>query len=148
MIRLSLIPEVQQGVRNLVMASQLDDIHGWYPLPVELSKDVTLWGHPRLFIQWFMSWFAPSHYWKDDRILSTWPLGTQFSEIGNKMRWFSFQKMKVKNIFLQSHSHIFQYMGKIICVEFQRYHLKFHTKCLTLKDTIFIQSWIFKNSYI
>ena len=34
--------------------------------------------------------------------------------------------------------HIFQCMGKIFCVEFQRYPLKFHTKYLThtLKDMI------------
>ena len=33
-------------------------------------------------------------------------------------------------------NHIFQCMGKIFCVEFQRVHLKFHTKFLahTLKD--------------
>ena len=37
--------------------------------------------------------------------------------------------------------HIFQCMGKIFCVEFQRYPLKFHTKYLshTLKDMIFVQ---------
>ena len=37
--------------------------------------------------------------------------------------------------------HIFQCMGKIFCVEFQRYPLKFHTKYLThtLKDMIFMQ---------
>ena len=37
--------------------------------------------------------------------------------------------------------HIFQCMGKIFCVEFQRYPLKFRTKYLThtLKDVIFIQ---------
>ena len=37
--------------------------------------------------------------------------------------------------------HIFQCMGKIFCVEFQRVPLKFHTKYLThtLKDMIFIQ---------
>ena len=36
--------------------------------------------------------------------------------------------------------HIFQCMGKIFCVEFQRYPLKFHTKYLTrtLKDVDFI----------
>ena len=35
--------------------------------------------------------------------------------------------------------HILQCMGKIFCVEFQRYPLKFHTKYLThtLKDTFF-----------
>ena len=36
--------------------------------------------------------------------------------------------------------HIFQCIGKIFCVEFQRYPLKFHPKYLThtLKDMIFI----------
>ena len=44
--------------------------------------------------------------------------------------------------------HIFQCMGKIFCEEFQRYPLKFHTKCHahTLKDTILIQHWNFKSS--
>ena len=39
--------------------------------------------------------------------------------------------------------YIFQYVGEIFCVEF-------HAKYLThaLKDTIFIQSWIFKSSEI
>ena len=44
--------------------------------------------------------------------------------------------------------HIFQCVGKIFCVEFQRYPLKFHTKNLThtLKDMTFIQHWKFKSS--
>ena len=44
--------------------------------------------------------------------------------------------------------YIFQCMGKIFCVEFQRYPLKFHTKYLThtLKDITFIQHWNFKSS--
>ena len=44
--------------------------------------------------------------------------------------------------------HIFQCMGKIFCVEFQRYPLKFHTKYLThtLQDMIFMQFWNFKSS--
>ena len=43
---------------------------------------------------------------------------------------------------------IFQCMGKIFCVEFQRYPLKFHTKYLshTLKDIDFIHRWRFKSS--
>ena len=43
---------------------------------------------------------------------------------------------------------IFQCMGKIFCVEFQRYPLKFHTKYLThtLKDMIFMQFWNLKSS--
>ena len=45
-------------------------------------------------------------------------------------------------------NHIFQYMGKIFCVEFQRVPLKFHTKYLThiLKDVDFIHKWKFKSS--
>ena len=45
-------------------------------------------------------------------------------------------------------SHIFQYMGKIFCVEFQRVPLKFHTKYLTytLKDVDSIHRWKFKSS--
>ena len=50
--------------------------------------------------------------------------------------------------------HIFQCMGKIFCVEFQRYPLKFHTKYLThtLKDMILYSIGIlralrFKSSY-
>ena len=44
--------------------------------------------------------------------------------------------------------HIFRCVGKIFCVEFQRYPLKFHTKYLThtLKDMIFMQFWNFKSS--
>ena len=45
-------------------------------------------------------------------------------------------------------NHIFQCMGKIFCVEFQRVPLKFHTKYLihTLKDVDFILIWQFKSS--
>ena len=45
-------------------------------------------------------------------------------------------------------NYIFQCMGKIFCVEFQRVPLKFHTKYLThtLKDVDFIHIWKFKNS--
>ena len=45
-------------------------------------------------------------------------------------------------------NRIFQCMGKIFCVEFQRVPLKFHTKNLThtLKDVNFIHRWNFKSS--
>ena len=45
-------------------------------------------------------------------------------------------------------NRIFQCMGKIFCVEFQRFPLKFHTKYLihTLKDVHFIHRWNFKSS--
>ena len=40
----------------------------------------------------------------------------------------------------ENEMHIFQCMGKIFCVEFQRYPLKFHTKyhTHTLKDMILL----------
>ena len=43
-------------------------------------------------------------------------------------------------------THIFQCMGKIFIVEFQRVPLKFHTKYLThtLKDVDFIHRWILR----
>ena len=44
--------------------------------------------------------------------------------------------------------YIFQCMGKIFCVEFQRYPLKFHSKYFThtLKDIDIIHRWKFKSS--
>ena len=44
--------------------------------------------------------------------------------------------------------HIFQSVGTIFRVEFQREPLKFHTKYRihTIKDAIFIQHWNFKSS--
>ena len=46
--------------------------------------------------------------------------------------------------------HIFQCVGKIFCEEFQRVPSKFHAKYLThaLKDTIFINRWKIKSSWI
>ena len=45
-------------------------------------------------------------------------------------------------------NRIFRCIGKIFCVEFQRYPLKFHSKYLThtLKDVHFIHRWKFKSS--
>ena len=45
-------------------------------------------------------------------------------------------------------NHIFQCMREILCVEFQRVPLKFHTKYLThtLKNVDFIHGWKFKSS--
>ena len=47
-------------------------------------------------------------------------------------------------------NRIFQCMGKIFYVEFQRYPLKFHTKYLTptLKDVYFILPWKCESSKI
>ena len=56
--------------------------------------------------------------------------------------------LRAINISILYKIEIFQCMGKIFCVEFQRFPLKFHTKYLihTLKDDDFIQCWKFKSS--
>ena len=61
---------------------------------------------------------------------------------------FELLNLRALKFSLVNKIHIFQCMGKIFCVEFQRYPLKFHTKYLahTLKDIHFIQHWKFKSS--
>ena len=56
--------------------------------------------------------------------------------------------LRAPEISISYKNHIFQCMGKIFCVEFQRVPLKFHTKYLThtLKDVDFIPRQNFKSS--
>ena len=63
----------------------------------------------------------------------------------NMYELFNLRALKFSHV---NKIHICQCMGKIFCVEFQRYPLKFHTKYLThtLKDMIFIRHWNFKSS--
>ena len=58
--------------------------------------------------------------------------------------------LKALKFYQLNQMHTFQCMSKIFCVELQRKPMKFHTKYLThsLKDTILIQSWYLKSSYI
>ena len=55
--------------------------------------------------------------------------------------------LRVLNISMLYKNQIFQRMGKIFCVEFQRVPLKFHTKYLThtMRDEDFIHSWKLKS---
>ena len=68
------------------------------------------------------------------------------------INWFSKTHMtsylRALKIWTLYKYNIFQVFGKIFCVEFQRYPLKFHTKYLTytLKDVHFIHRWKFKSS--
>ena len=64
---------------------------------------------------------------------------------GGVSKCFKLLKSKSSSIFT-SEWNIFQCMGKIFCVEFQRVPLKFHTKYLahTLKDMIFYTTLKFK----
>ena len=61
---------------------------------------------------------------------------------------YQLSNLRALEIWILHRNSIFQYMGKIFCVEFQRYPLKFHTKYFThtLKDVHFILRWKFKSS--
>ena len=65
----------------------------------------------------------------------------------NTYQLLNLRALKISTLYK---NRIFQCMGKIFCVEFQRVPLKFHTKYLThtLNDMIFIQHLNFKSSYI
>ena len=116
------------------------------------------------------SLMMPSHYLNQS---SSRPIIINFSEISVKyyimmisilenileivvckMASILFRPQWVKSLFVTVSKFqscincIFQYMGKLFCVEFQRYPLKFHTKYLThtLKDMYFICRWKFKSS--
>ena len=80
---------------------------------------------------------------------------------GNRMLWTDHERpggrlknayellnLRALKISMLYKIHIFQCMGKIFCVEFQRVPLKFHTKyhTHTLKDVDFIHGWKFKSS--
>ena len=67
--------------------------------------------------------------------MSTVPAGVHFKKA---YELFNVRALKFSPVYK---IHIFQCMGKIFCVEFQRGLLKFHTKYLahTLKDAILIQ---------
>ena len=71
----------------------------------------------------------------------TWP-GGRFKNI------YELLNARALKISMLYKNRIFQCMGKIFCVEFQRVPLKFHTKYLihTLKDVHFIHRWKFKSS--
>ena len=57
----------------------------------------------------------------------------------------TFKKCSKSSVLFKN--NIFQSLGEIFCVEFQRYLLKFHTKYLThtWKDMYFIHRWKFKS---
>ena len=77
----------------------------------------------------------------------------QYNSIGSGGRFkntYELLNLRALKISKLHKNHIFQCMGKIFCVEFQRVPLKFHTKYLThtLKDVDFIHIWKFKSSLI
>ena len=101
-------------------------------------------------VNWiFLADHLSSHSWRTPRFMWVhtqhygyrWP-GGRFK---NTYELLNLRALKFSPV---NKSHIFQCLGKIFCVEFQRYPLKFHTKYLThtLKDMIFIQYWNSKSS--
>ena len=75
----------------------------------------------------------------------------QFASSGGRFKnTYELLNLRALKISKLHKNHIFQCMGKIFCVEFQRVPLKFHTKYLThtLKDVDFIHIWKFKSSLI
>ena len=80
---------------------------------------------------------------------STWKSGLYIEPGGHFKNTYELLNLRALKFSLVEKIYIFQCMGEIFCVEFQRYPLKFHTKYLThkLKNLIFIQHWNFKSSY-
>ena len=77
----------------------------------------------------------------------TWKVVGPGGRFKNTYELLNLRALKISKL---HKNHIFQCMGKIFCVEFQRVPLKFHTKYLThtLKDVDFIHIWKFKSSLI
>ena len=76
---------------------------------------------------------------------SWWPVLVPGGRFKNTYELLNLRALKISH---GNKIYIFQCMGKIFCVEFQRCPLKFHTKYMThaLKDMIFILRWNFKSS--
>ena len=77
-----------------------------------------------------------------------WNTGDKPLPGGRFKNTFELLNLRALKISMLYKNHIFQCMGKIFCVEFQRVPLKFHTKYLThtLKDVDFICNWKFMSS--
>ena len=88
--------------------------------------------------------------WKSYREIFRWLCIKQWQILLLSLDTYELLNLAALKISIWYKNPIFQWMGKILCVEFQRYPLKFHTKYLahTLKDVIFMQGWQSKNSPI
>ena len=96
--------------------------------------------------------FNVSHFWGEQRPTknSEDRIATMFGPGGRFKNTYELLNVRALKISKLHKNHIFQCMGKIFCVEFQRVPLKFHTKYLThtLKDVDFIHILKFKSSLI
>ena len=94
------------------------------------------------------NWIAKQKLWVQLGILTRNTIFILLDSGGRFKNAYELLTLRALKISMFHKRFTFQCMGKIFCVEFQRYPLKFHTKYLThtLKDTIFIQHWNFKSS--
>ena len=126
--------------------------------------------HKRGTDLWYKdAYFEEKRQWHYDEFMAWnyFPYFIPLNEDSNGRRWITFMEgpvmqggrfknayellnLRALKISKLHKNHIFQSMGKIFCVEFQRVPLKFHTKYLThtLKDVDFIHIWKFKSSLI
>ena len=96
--------------------------------------------------QWVNSWRA-ANAWVCTQHCGCWCCGAETSG-GRFKNPYELLNLRAFKISMLYKNHIFQWMGKLFCVEFQRVPLKFHTKYLahTLKDVNFIHRWKFNSS--
>ena len=101
---------------------------------------------------WLMSKYEYSGFERRQHITIKWLYGyrnVSFYVPGGRFKnTYELLNLRALKISKLHKNHIFQCMGKIFCVEFQRVPLKFHTKYLThtLKDVDFIHILKFKSS--
>ena len=110
-----------------------------------------------LICAWTNSWIKNRCWWFHMPSCSLWchcnvtcyrilrDLNSHFELFLNTYELLNLRALKFSPV---NKIHIFQWIGKIFCVEFQRYPMKLHTKYLThtLKYMICIQHWNFKSS--
>ena len=74
-----------------------------------------------------------------------WGANLDWRRFKNAQELLNMRALKISILYK---NHIFRRMGKIFCVEFQRFPLKFHTKYIThtLKNVDFIHRWKLKSS--
>ena len=111
----------------------------WTPrsAPTTSTRTTAWWPNPRRYRKW-----SSKHTSGNLCCKACCSVGTQKWDPGGCFKnTYELLKLKALKFLPVNKIYISQCMGKIFCVEFQRYPLKFHTKHLTytLKDMIFIQ---------
>ena len=97
----------------------------------------------------------PFWHWSYDILAELSQYHGCWCPVGRFKNTYELSNLRALKISTLYKNRIFQCMGKIFCLEFQRFPLKFHSKYLahTLKDVVFIHSYNlsalrFKSSYV